>query len=57
MNTGFIGLGAMGDGMSRNLHRAGLLTAVWNRTAAKAEALAADLNVAQADSPAALAAG
>lgn len=38
--AGFIGLGAMGLSMARNLARAGLLNAVWNRTAAKAEALA-----------------
>ncbi len=31
--------------MARNLHRAGLLTAVWNRTASKAQALAAELGV------------
>ena len=43
MLTGFIGLGAMGGGMARNLQRAGLLHAVWNRTAAKAQALAAEL--------------
>lgn len=30
--VGFIGLGAMGWGMADNLHQAGLLTAVWNRT-------------------------
>lgn len=28
----FVGLGAMGQGMADNLHQAGLLTAVWNRT-------------------------
>jgi 3-hydroxyisobutyrate dehydrogenase len=39
MRVGFIGLGAMGMGMARNLHKRGLLTAVWNRTAEKAEAL------------------
>jgi 3-hydroxyisobutyrate dehydrogenase len=33
----------MGVGMARNLHRAGLLTGVWNRTASKATALAAEL--------------
>jgi len=38
MKTGVIGLGAMGAGMAANLHQAGLLSAVWNRTAAKAEA-------------------
>jgi 3-hydroxyisobutyrate dehydrogenase len=31
--------------MARNLHRAGLLTAVWNRTPEKAHTLAAELNV------------
>lgn len=40
MKTGFIGLGAMGVGMAQNLHRAGLLSAVWNRTVAKAAAFA-----------------
>ena len=43
--VGFIGLGAMGVGMARNLHRAGLLTAIWNRTTSKAQALAAELGV------------
>jgi 3-hydroxyisobutyrate dehydrogenase len=38
-------LGAMGMHMARNLHRAGLLTAVWNRTAEKARTFAAELNV------------
>ena len=57
MKTGFVGLGAMGAHMARNLHRAGLLTAVWNRTAAKARALAAELGVEAADTPAELAAG
>jgi 3-hydroxyisobutyrate dehydrogenase len=36
----------MGFGMARNLHRAGLLAAVWNRTAEKAHTLAAELKVA-----------
>ena len=45
MRTGFVGLGAMGTHMARNLHRAGLLTAVWNRSSAKAQALAAELGV------------
>jgi 3-hydroxyisobutyrate dehydrogenase len=40
MNVGFIGLGAMGLPMARNLHRAGMLTGVWNRTAARAQAFA-----------------
>ena len=45
MRVGFVGLGAMGNHMARNLHRAGLLTAVWNRTAEKARLLAAELGV------------
>jgi 3-hydroxyisobutyrate dehydrogenase len=44
MQTGFVGLGAMGAHMARSLHRAGLLTGVWNRTEAKAAALAAELH-------------
>ena len=44
MQTGFVGLGAMGAHMARNLHRAGLLTGVWNRTADKAAALATELH-------------
>jgi 3-hydroxyisobutyrate dehydrogenase len=43
MQTGFVGLGAMGTHMARNLHRSGLLTGVWNRTTAKAAALAEEL--------------
>jgi 3-hydroxyisobutyrate dehydrogenase len=43
MNTGFVGLGAMGAHMARNLHRAGLLKGVWNRSPEKASALAAEL--------------
>lgn len=34
----------MGAHMARNLHRAGLLTGVWNRTAGKAAALASELH-------------
>jgi 3-hydroxyisobutyrate dehydrogenase len=45
MRVGFAGLGAMGAPMAKNLHKAGLLTAVWNRTAAKAQALGAELGV------------
>jgi len=52
MRAGFVGLGAMGMGMARNLHRAGMLAAVWNRTRAKADSLASELKVA---SPATLA--
>ena len=54
--VGFAGLGAMGRGMARNLHKAALLTAVWNRTAARAAELAAELGVIHAPDPAALAA-
>ena len=50
MKTGFIGLGAMGVGMARNLHRAGLLVAVWNRTADKAQTLASELHCIAAES-------
>ncbi len=56
MRVGFIGLGAMGVSMARNLHRAGLLTGVWNRTAERAAELAAELGVEAAASPASLAA-
>ncbi len=52
MKTGMIGLGAMGLGMARNLAKAGFLTAVYNRTAAKT----AEFKVAVFDSPEALAA-
>ena len=45
MRVGFVGLGAMGSHMARNLHRAGLLAGVFNRTADKARTLAAELNV------------
>ena len=44
--VGFAGLGAMGAPMAKNLHKAGLLTAVWNRSAEKAQSLAAELGVA-----------
>ncbi len=43
MQTGFVGLGAMGVPMARNLHRAGFLTGVWNRTAGTARELADEL--------------
>lgn len=50
----FLGLGAMGAPMARNLLRAGLPLRVWNRTASKAEALR-DAGAEVADSPAAAA--
>jgi 3-hydroxyisobutyrate dehydrogenase-like beta-hydroxyacid dehydrogenase len=40
MDIGFIGLGKMGQGMAANLINAGHTLTVYNRTAAKAEALA-----------------
>ncbi|HET7687018.1 MAG TPA: NAD(P)-dependent oxidoreductase [Candidatus Macondimonas sp.] len=49
--TGFIGLGAMGLPMARNLHRAGYLHAVWNRTASKALDLAAETGCISAADP------
>ncbi len=56
MRVGFIGLGAMGSHMARNLHRAGLLAGVWNRTPEKARALASELGTAAPSTPAELAA-
>jgi 3-hydroxyisobutyrate dehydrogenase len=56
MRVGFVGLGAMGTHMARNLHRAGLLAAVWNRSADKARTLAGELQVASPDTLAQLAA-
>src|SRR5262245_53965218 len=50
-----VGLGAMGRGMARNLYKAGLLRAVWNRTDARAAELAAELGVTHASSLAELA--
>ncbi len=46
----------MGAPMARNLGRAGLLSGVWNRTAEKAAAFAAELNCTAFANPAALAA-
>jgi 3-hydroxyisobutyrate dehydrogenase len=46
MQVGFLGLGAMGAHMARNLHKSGMLAAVWNRTAARAASLAAELGCA-----------
>jgi 3-hydroxyisobutyrate dehydrogenase len=45
MNVGFIGLGTMGYPMALNLHKAGFLTAVYNRTFSKAEALAKETGI------------
>lgn len=42
MRVGFVGLGIMGQGMARNLLRAGFDLVVWNRTAARMDPLEAD---------------
>ena len=42
MKTGVIGLGAMGMPIAINLHKAGYLHRVWNRTPARAEQLSRD---------------
>lgn len=57
MRAGFVGLGAMGRGMAANLHRAGFLSAVWNRSPEKARTLATELGVAAPATLAELAAG
>jgi len=56
MKAGMIGLGAMGMGMARNVAKAGMLSAVYNRTAVKAQDLAEELTVTAFDQPEALAA-
>lgn len=48
MKVGFVGLGAMGAPMARNLHKAGLLSAVYNRSPERAQALAAELGCSAA---------
>jgi 2-hydroxy-3-oxopropionate reductase len=53
--VGFVGLGIMGQGMARNLLKAGFGLTVWNRTAHKADALVRE-GAARADSPADVAA-
>lgn len=55
MRVGMIGLGAMGIGMARNLAKAGYLSAIYNRTGDKAEALAMELDVMACPTPEALA--
>ncbi len=56
MKAGIIGLGAMGMGMAKNVAKAGLLDAVYNRTFTKAEILAKELGVMTIESPGQLAA-
>jgi 3-hydroxyisobutyrate dehydrogenase-like beta-hydroxyacid dehydrogenase len=51
MNVGFVGLGAMGQGMAQNLIAAGHRVAVYNRTRARADALEAK-GARVADTPA-----
>ena len=52
LRAGFVGLGAMGLGMARNLHKHNLLSALWNRTAEKAAALAQETGATAVNSPA-----
>jgi len=54
MKVGFVGLGIMGSRMARNLAQKGFQVTVWNRTRARAEALA-QFGVRTASSPADLA--
>ncbi len=51
---GFIGLGIMGQGMTRNLLKAGFDLTVWNRTRSKVDALVKD-GAKAAETPSALA--
>ena len=53
--VGFIGLGIMGQGMARNLLKAGFDLTVWNRTVSKAQALVSE-GAALAHNPADLSA-
>lgn len=55
MKTGFIGLGAMGYPMARNLCKAGLLQGTWNRSAAKSAAFAQETGARAFDDIATLA--
>jgi 3-hydroxyisobutyrate dehydrogenase len=55
MKTGFIGLGAMGTHMARNLAKVGLLETVFNRTLTKAEAFKKEFTCSVSVSPAELA--
>jgi len=52
---GFIGLGSMGWPMAANLHKAGLLQVVWNRSPDKARAFVEAHPVSMAENPAELA--
>ena len=50
MKTGVIGLGAMGAAMALNLHKAGHLNRIWNRTRANADLLSQQTGVTVAGS-------
>lgn len=52
IKSAFIGLGGMGQGMAKNLKEAGLLTAVYNRSADKAQAFADEQGVVAVSAPA-----
>ena len=54
MKTGVIGLGAMGRGMAMNLHKAGYLHGVWNRTRSKGQEFAGKTGAVLFGSPAEL---
>lgn len=49
VQAAFVGLGAMGMPMAGHLAKAGLLTAVWNRSRGKAQAAAREFDVAAPD--------
>ncbi len=51
METGVIGLGAMGAYMALNFHKAGSLHRIWNRSQEKADAIGKETGVEIADSP------
>jgi 3-hydroxyisobutyrate dehydrogenase len=50
MRVGFVGLGAMGVGMARNIAKKQLLVQIWNRTSQKSTALASELHCRAAGS-------
>ena len=50
MQVGMIGLGAMGSGMARNIARSEHTIKLWNRTFAKAQKLAEEINIQVAPS-------
>jgi 3-hydroxyisobutyrate dehydrogenase len=52
MNTAFLGLGAIGRPMAARIAAAGIPLTVWNRTAERAAAFAAEANARQATTPA-----